>query len=205
MLPAELLERPAVFSWFKVHGQPWKPHRKRGLPHAQRTSLWERVREYIWPSMGLSAFLRWMWVGLLRQAGRPHYVALGFACGAWVSFFPILGTHILIVALLCWLLRGSFIAGLAGTMVGNPWTYGPIWASGYQLGADILHLPKGSAMGAFEDLHWTTVREDFSELFSDVLLPTMVGGAILGLLMAVVCYFLVYWQVTLWRKRRAAA
>jgi hypothetical protein len=180
----------------------WREGRRRGVHKTKRIGFLPHVREYLWPSMGMRAFLRWTWLGLLRQAGKPHYVAMGFACGVWTAFFPLLGTHILVVALLCWVLGASFVAALAGTMIGNPWTYGPIWASSFRLGAKILHLPKGTAHAALHEMHWRTLGADFSTLFHDVIWPTLLGGMIIGLPVAVFFYFVVYWQITLWRERR---
>jgi hypothetical protein len=187
----------------KTHS-PWRPHRKRGVHANRRRSRTAHVREYLWPSMGPRAFVRWLLLGLRRQAERPHYVALGFACGVWTAFFPLLGTHLVVLALLCWVLRASVIAGLAGTVVGNPWTYGLIWASSYRMGRWLLHIPpgQGRATDALHDLHWHTLLHDISLVGHDVIWPTMLGGMVLGLPVAALFYGLVYWQVRLFHERK---
>lgn len=175
----------------------WRPQRKRGVHMTRRTSLAERWREYVWPSMGLRAYVRWVLLGLRRQAGRPHFVALGFAFGVWTAFFPLLGTHVILLGLLCWVFRASFLASLAGTMLGNPWTYPAIWTVCYRAGRHVLHMPPGKAGNVLHlgEVSFATLVHDVGVLWHGVLFPTMVGGVVVGVPVAAVVYALVYYQL----------
>jgi uncharacterized protein (DUF2062 family) len=151
--------------------------------------------------MGLVAFGRWAALKLVRQSQQPHFVALGVAIGVAVAFFPILGTHMLIIALFCTLLRASFIAALVGSMLANPWTIGPMWAASFHLGRRILGMTPGGE-GAIEHLNalgWGAFVERFWELLNHIIMPTIVGGALIGGPLAVGVYVIVYWWL---RQRR---
>lgn len=71
---------------------------------------------------------------LLRVPDSPHRVALSFAIGVFIAFFPILGTHFLLVFLIVWALRLNLPLMLAGSLVNNPWTLLPIYASSLATG-----------------------------------------------------------------------
>ena len=101
-----------------------------------------------------------------RAAG---FVAAGFACGAAVSFTPFVGLHILLGMLLAWLLRGHMIAAIAGTVVGNPWTFPFIWLATYKVGQIML--------GSAEAAPWPAVTM-FKHVVTDLgslIWPTLTG------------------------------
>lgn len=183
-------------------GKVWRPTRKRGVHESHRHGLAQNLREFVWPTMGIVAFGRWMALKLLRQANRPHYVALGAALGVMTGFFPILGTHTLIMAGLCFSLRASFVAAMLGSMIANPWTIGPMWAASFHLGRKILGMGPGSAQAIdhLNGMGWGTILGRLDVLLGHVILPTVVGGIFLGGPLAVLVYVIVYWRL---RRRRA--
>ena len=73
-----------------------------------------------------------------RLPGTPHGVAVGFACGAAISFTPFIGFHFALAALLTWSVGGNILASAIGTAVGNPWTFPFIWIWCYRLGSWML-------------------------------------------------------------------
>ena len=178
-------------------------HRRRGV-HTRRRNGWHsRVSEFYWPSMGVKAWVRWLWLTLVRQADDPHRVALGFAIGVLVAFVPVPGTHFILAGLLCWVLGGSFISGFAGTWVGNPWTYGPIWWGSYKLGRKILHTPPVKIKELLEgDLNIHLLYNHAHTMIFEVLMPAMLGGVLIGSLMAMGSYLLIGQQLRLWREQR---
>lgn len=105
-----------------------------------RPSLGERVRSFFWPQRGFSRSWRYVVARLSRLKTSPHAVAAGFASGAAVSFTPLLGLHFVLAFLLAFVTRGSFIAAVAGTVVGNPLTFPFIFAATYWLGTLIREL-----------------------------------------------------------------
>lgn len=185
-------------------GKVWRAWRVRGVHANHRHGAVAHMREFIWPTMGLKAFARWIWLKLVRQANQPHYVALGAALGVITAFFPILGTHLLLVAALCALLRASFVAGMLGTMVANPWTIGPMWAASFHLGRKILGMTPGSdhAIEHLNGMSWSVLMARLDILLDHVIMPTIVGGVVIGGPLAVLVYAVVYWRL---RVRRATA
>lgn len=97
-----------------------------------------RLREFVWPRAGWRRTLKYLWHRLARLPGTTGSIAAGFACGAAVSFLPLIGLHFVLAALLAWLLRGNVLASALGTVVGNPWTFPAIWVGTYWLGRFIL-------------------------------------------------------------------
>ena len=104
-------------------------------------SLAQRAKAFIWPERGFSlARGAYVVARLARLETSPHAIAAGFAAGAAVSFTPLLGLHFLLAFVLCFVTRGSFVAAVAGTVVGNPLTFPFIFAATYWLGTLIRRL-----------------------------------------------------------------
>jgi uncharacterized protein len=177
--------------------------RKRGVHTRLRSTCRQRWPELVWPSMGAKAWLRWVLLTLVRQAENPHKVALGFAVGVWVSFVPILGTHLLVAAVACYALRASFMAAFVGSWVGNPWTYYAMWWCGYQLGHRLLGLPeidiKSLLSGTFS---LSMVWYNAEVFWHGVIFPALIGGLIVGVPLSAPFYFVVRWQVRKFIKAR---
>ncbi len=181
--------------------QPWRPHRKRGIPLVKRSGIRNHLREFMWPSMGLVATGRWALLKLLRQNQKPHYVARGAALGVMVSFFPILGTHTLLIGLLGYVFSASFIAAMLLSMLANPWTLPFMWASSYKVGVFMVGVPMQAAAPVPLDI-WQpeTVLKDLPNMLETIVWPTMVGGFVLAMPLALMVYVLVYWRL---QARRA--
>ena len=185
----------------------WRALRKRGVHVTRRHTRWEHMREYVWPTMGIVAFLRWMMLMILRQANRPHYVALGAAFGIIVAFFPVLGTHTLLLLLLCGVFGGSFVAAmLSSSIISNPWVLGPVWAVSFHLGRRMLGMTPGSAHAVdhLNGMSWGVMVQRLDVLVSHVILPTILGGLLIGGPLAVAVYVLVYWRLRVRRGKGAA-
>lgn len=184
--------------------KPWRPDRQRGVHASHRHGLAAHLREFIWPTIGLVAFGRWIFLKLLRQAHRPHFVALGLAIGVLVAFFPILGTHVILVVVLTTIFRASFISALLGTMLANPWTVGPMWALSFHLGRRMLGMTPGNehAVEHLNRISWVGLWDRLYVLLDHVILPTVLGGLVIGGPVAVLIYVIVYWWL---RKRRGKA
>ena len=118
-----------------------------------------------------------------RLAGTPHSIAAGVACGVAISFTPFIGFHLLGAFLLCWLLRGNYVAAAVGTLVGNPWTFPFIWVVIYQLGHGLL----GTRASQIEPVeHWDLAT--FVAEVEAVFWPMVVGGVPLAVLAGVATY-----------------
>ena len=130
---------------------------------------WDRLKGWLWPAMGWKRLGVYLLKRLVRLPGTPHNIACGFACGAAISFTPFIGLHIVLGMLLAWLLRGQMIAAVAGTVVGNPWTFPFIWLVTYKAGQIML--------GSAEAAPWPAVTM-FKHVVTDLgelIWPTLTG------------------------------
>ncbi len=128
--------------------------RRRNVP-----SLGRRVFNAIWPSIGWRRAFAYFWHRVARIPDTSYRIAAGFACGAAISFTPLVGTHFLLSALMAWVLRANVVAALIGTVVGNPWTFPFIWIWIYKVG---IWLGAGQLQNGAEDV-------DFTGLFADMV------------------------------------
>lgn len=163
--------------------------------------FWERVRVSLWPRRSWSRSLSYTFHRLRRLRSTPHAIALGCALGVFVSFTPFLGCHFLLAGLLSWISRASIIASALGTFAGNPITFPIIWMSAYQLGTTVLQkLPFAASIDASAGF----VVESMEQVWS-LILPLTIGGAPLGAVAALLCYFPVKRLVQIYQTRRGAA
>ena len=133
--------------------------------------------------MGWGRVFRYWTFKLKRLQGSPYAIACGFACGAAVSFTPLIGFHFILAAVLAWALRGNIIASAIGTAVGNPWTFPFIWAGIIWLGTKILGYERGQELP--EELTIGTIFE----APGTVLLPMLVGGLPTALVVWLIIFF----------------
>ncbi|NEQ81360.1 MAG: DUF2062 domain-containing protein [Moorea sp. SIO2I5] len=115
--------------------------------------------------------------------GKPEAIARGLACGVFAGFFPLFGLQLIIGILLAVLLRGNKIAATAGTWISNPLTYVPIFAFNFHVGEWLLNQDE-LANVSFQS--W----QEFTELGSEIILTLFVGCFAVGLVCAVVSYWL---------------
>lgn len=102
--------------------------------------LVKRVKDFIWPRKGFIRAWKYLAVRLSRMNTTPHGIAAGFASGAAVSFTPLLGLHILLASALAFVTRGSMIAAVLGTVIGNPVTFPLFFGTTYWVGAKMKDL-----------------------------------------------------------------
>jgi uncharacterized protein (DUF2062 family) len=166
----------------------------------QKPTLRQRMRLWLWPRVSWRRSALYFLKRTMRLSGTPHAIAIGTGVGAFASFTPLLGFHIVMTIVLAWLLRGNLIAGAIGTMVGNPATYPLIWAGSYQIGALMLGERADQAPAFLkEDMAW--------QHFWPVIEPMLLGSIPLGLSAAAIVYFVVYRGVAAYqagRRRRFA-
>jgi uncharacterized protein (DUF2062 family) len=164
----------------------------------ERAGLGERVRVALWPRTGWRRSASYYRKRTLRLSGTPYAIAIGAAAGAFASFTPFMGFHILIALAASWALRGNLIAAAIGTAIGNPLTFPFIWASTYQLGT----VMKG---GSLESLPERLDRNLADRSLRDILPliePMMIGALPLGLAAAAATYLLVFKGVKAYQQQR---
>jgi len=133
--------------------------------------------------------LRALFRAVMQLEDTPHRVALAFAIGIFIAFFPILGIHTGLALLIAFAFRLNKVAILTGAWVNNPWTLGPMFIAGTVVGCEILGV---SAEGLYE-VDWSRHGRSFYEaLFETVrplVLPFLLGNLLLGVLSGVLAYF----------------
>ena len=155
-----------------------------------------RLRRLLWPSMGLRRSGRYFAYKVGRIQGTAHAIALGLACGVFLSMTPLLGLHIPLAFALAWSLRASMMAAVLGTVLANPWTFAPIWYASYRLGCLLL----GVAPGHSSRTHLTlTFLLDHPW---QVFLPMLTGGSVMGLVLGTVSYLVAKPVIRFYQQRR---
>jgi uncharacterized protein (DUF2062 family) len=101
--------------------------------------FWGRLREVLYPRKGFWRGMDYVRRRLHRLPDSPHRIALGFACGAFISFTPFFTLHFFLAAGMAWAFRANILASIFGTAVGNPLTFpfiatGSLWLGRYLLG-----------------------------------------------------------------------
>ena len=160
-------------------------------------SLWKRMETVVWPRAGWRRSATYFGHRLSRLPGSPSGIAAGFACGAAISFTPLVGLHFIGAAVLAWLLRGNIFASAVGTVVGNPWTFPVIWLWIFKLGTWILGWEAGRELP--EQMSFTLIVEHPWGIF----LPMLVGGIPTALVAWFAFFFPVKRLVTGYQRARA--
>jgi uncharacterized protein (DUF2062 family) len=183
--------------------------------------FWGRLREVLYPRKGFWRGMDYIRRRLHRLPDSPHRIALGFACGAFVSFTPFFTLHFFLAAGLAWAFRANILASVFGTVVGNPLTFpfiatGSLWLGRYMMGrgdADSnFHAVTHAFAEGFNSL-WATMQSWFGYgpsmldglllFLDDVFPPYLIGGIAPGLVCAVVSYWTIGPIVEAFQKRRA--
>ncbi|WP_069301528.1 DUF2062 domain-containing protein [Neptunicoccus sediminis] len=188
----------------------------------QRTWL-QTIAEFFYPKSGWKRAFGYVKHRIKRLPDTPHKIALGIACGAFVTFTPFFGLHFFLAAGLAFVLRGNVLAALLGTFVGNPITFPFIAATSYRLGLWMLgeghegrvwHRVKHGVVET-----WSTILDNAKALFGyppspwhgvtsffyDVFWPYLVGGIVPGLICALVLYFVSKPMISAYQHRRKGA
>lgn len=171
--------------------------------HRLPLTPWKKIRNKLWPSMGLVRLVKYYKHRMGRLPGTPRYIALGFATGIAVSFTPFIGFHLAAAGLIVWMLRGSLMAMALGTLAaGNPWTYPFIWVATYQLGKFMLGEKENG--GEFFRLSHGFTLSDLLQKPMELLLPMTLGSIPLGVLSWTVSFYFVRHIIKRYKEARLA-
>ena len=157
---------------------------------------WLRVQ--LWPRRSWARSSRYVAYRIRRISASPHAIALGFAAGAFAAVTPFLGTHLIMAAVIAWMVGGSIVAALLGTFIGNPLTYPLFWYSTYEAG----NLMLGNEAEAHPiDLSEGIFKMSIDQLWP-ILKPMSLGSLPIGFGVAVLSYFIVKVMVEAYHRRR---
>ncbi len=182
-------------------------------------SVVKQIRGIVWPERGFRRLFSYLGQRIIRLPGTPSTIAIGVACGVFASFTPFLGLHFVIAAALAVIMRGNVLASAIGTFVGNPWTFIPIWLISYEVGFKLMErLDIGvtdhqlsidellSVMGDVATFMTFSGKISWADLqigLENILLPLLVGGALVGLIAWLISFLLTFYVVRAWRRHRA--
>ena len=158
----------------------------------------ERMKRTVWPEGGWRRTLVYFRKRVLRLNGSPHTVAIGFAAGLCVAWSPLFGLHYVLAIALAFLVSGNVLAAVLGTTIGNPLTLPAMWALDYKVGEIILGLqakPKPPHI-----LH-NLAEKSFAAVWP-ILKPLFFGSIPLGIVSAVISYFIVRLAVQTYQEAR---
>jgi uncharacterized protein len=177
------------------------------LKRAKSETLLTRLRLIVWPRRSFSRSLAYFGKRIARLRASPQSIALGLAAGVFAACTPLLGFHIMIALVIAWLISGNLVAAALGTAFCNPLTFPFIIAGDIKLGALILHKPpvKPLAAGAVpETIGNLWSLDHISRLWQPVLKPMLIGSIPIGIICAVISYFIGAYAVRVFKERRAA-
>lgn len=178
-------------------------------------TVMERFRLWIWPKRSWSRSLRYFLHRLERLQASPHQVALGCAAGVFVSITPLLGTQMILAALLAFAIRANVPAALIGTFFGNPLSWPMIWGGTYLAGCYMLGVDNVMSLAGLEYYlkrfvealaTWSPEVIDHAIILVwPVLKPMLAGSLLVGLIAALVIYYTLRPVIASYQRERVSA
>lgn len=141
--------------------------------------------------------LRYYYWRLVRLRGTPESIARGLAVGVFAGMFPLFGLQLFLTIALATLVRGHKFMAVAGTWVSNPLTYVPIYGFNLKVGQWLL----GRDNLLLSEQIWQSPQE-LMHLKGELLASMFVGSLTMGVVCAVVSYFICLWRIRQIRRRR---
>ena len=134
----------------------------------------------------------------LRIRGRPREVALGFALGLFIGMTPSMGIQTAIAILLAALFKWNKFSAATGVWITNPLTAPFLYSINYLIGARLLEIKRGYSLPTEIGIsRMSHMLHNAPEIFWALIL----GGAILGLPLAVAGYYFSYSAITRYQER----
>lgn len=150
-------------------------------------------------------------IKLAKQSGTPECIAKGVMLGLLIGFMIPFGLQIIIVLPLAFVFKANKIVSCAFTLVTNHITIFFIYPFQCWYASYLMNWLAGNS---FKQLSYQTLKEIFkkfiaapsmkalAELGNDVMVPFLVGGALLGIVSAAIGYFAALFVVRRLRERR---
>jgi uncharacterized protein (TIGR03546 family) len=140
--------------------------------------------------------IRAILVKALKAHHTPHEIALGIAIGSFIAVLPLYGLHTVLCVLAIILIpKANKIAIFLGTNISLPPTIPVITWTAYDIGRFLL------ADKRYPPLSWEYIRNFKIERLSEFYYPLFIGSLVLGLICAVVFYFITLAVVNYCRKK----
>lgn len=184
-----------------------------------KQSLLQRLRALFFPKKGWRRSLKYVSHRVKRLPDTPHKIALGAAIGIFVCFSPIFGVHMALALIIVYIARANLVASFITTVFGNPVTYPFIAALSLGVGRALLGM--NAKDDDFQSLHsafwqastdlWQLIKswvglaerpDGLAEFLSNLFLPYLLGGTILGLTAGALTYILIKPIIRAYQIRR---
>lgn len=158
-------------------------------------SLFDKLSQIFRPQKGYIRTFDYFKKRFYRMSESNYSMAMGFTCGAMLSFTPFVGFHFIIAGFIAYLIKASIFMAAIGTLIGNPWTFPIMWWASIKLGKWIL------GYAALDILNQTLeIQTIVSDIYS-IIIPWIVGSFLLSFVLGPPTFFLIYWSIKELRQR----
>lgn len=158
-------------------------------------SVFNRLLQFIRPKTGYSRALGYLKKRFYRMTESHYSMAMGFTCGAMLSFTPFVGFHFIIAGFVAYLINASIFMAALGTLVGNPWTFPLMWWSSLKVGNWALGYVQPTNLDITVEMNSIV-----SDIYS-IMIPWIVGSFLISLVFGPPIYFIMYWSMKKLRER----
>ena len=167
--------------------------RRRRRLAARRRYYWSRTRRYVVENV-------------LHATDSPHKLALGAAIGMFVALLPAMGIQMYLTFVIAWMCRANKVIGLPLAWISNPATMIPLYWSLFEVGRRILGYD-AMTPGWWRELGdppsgWIAGPKFYWDKFTEIAWPLWFGCTLVGLILAIATYMIVYFGVRSYRMRK---
>jgi len=145
----------------------------------------------------LASIIRRLYERFIMIRGEPREVALGFALGIFVGMTPTVGVQTPIAIFIAALFKWGKLSAAIGVWISNPLTVPIIYGVTYITGAKLLSLDPVFNMPLSPT--WSTLKAMLQKA-PQAFGAMTVGGALLGIPLAIISYYLSYAAVEKYQK-----
>lgn len=125
---------------------------------------------------------------ILSVKEPPHRISLAFAVGIFIGISPLFGLHTILGIVVAYLFGLNRFVTIAGVYVTNPWTIIPIYTFSTWVGAKCLGVSH-----ILPNIDWKHITLDkMLNEFSPLLKPFIAGTLIIGTIMSIISYIVIY-------------
>ena len=167
----------------------------------------ERLRNFIWPTIGWRRWLLYIRYRIVRIKGGPHSIAGGLAFGIAFSFTPFVGIHILLAVVFSRIFGFNMLAAVIGTIFGNPITLPLMWWWVFHIGKTVLGTPDEHSAAGVEMLSEEGTLDMVLYLFENfttILFPMTIGSFLVFIPVWFVSYLILKKLLMRWQSRIAS-
>ena len=140
----------------------------------------------------------------VREKGTPEYVARGWAIGMFIGFAVPFGLQLVFSVPLSFLLKGSKLGAVVGTLTTNHFTIFIIYPFQCWLGSHLIGHPL-SFSTISSRLELVIQNQDYETLFSlgkELIAAFFIGGFLLAFISTPICYYAVKKMVIQYRVNK---